>query len=718
VGRKSGHVFSLIKELRESLLVRQRERVETRKIIPFKEYLGSIESGEEKYFATVHERLSCTIVEKGVRYITLENDPATARMYGITEGSALPIYAAFDQFVGIADVIDDLVSYFHAPVMLPGTSEEELQALVMIGPTGAGKSRLADRLIKLLEQSGPLWRLYGCPHNDHPLSLLPQHLRPLSDDAAEELACKRLNESAVKIRRLLKKLDIRIEQDLCPICRERLLKGWPDARLPDGSNLSWLNGGFLGGSTAIEDYPVERVEFSKRSNTGYFEVPLTDEDDFDVSPLIGKIDMAKIPLYKSESAIGVLTLDGAFNRANQGILEFPELFKRPRRPLKILIGATQDKLTPLPGSHGNVSVNLVIIGHSNWEEYEKFRAKGSRNEALMRRFAIKFVRYNLHLSEEVGLLESRINVKRRKELFDIAPHTVEVVAGLTVLSRYKPVPEISLLQKLDVLDGKIVADSKGRVLSAADVKHERDGLEEAISFREEMKLFGRLFHKKRIQSRSLEYQGGAQKIPIIPADALELLPQMIEGTSSNQSFSTDWKQTMLGHIEIVRERYHNALLQEFRNILISDLGERTNELFLRYIQNCGEWVVKNTDSKKKQQLDPDEKSLDLIEKKVHGGVRNVKEFRRSLMELYWAEEARTGKVTYRDLGEQFAKALEEYAFYEFTRWLRIISSADAMSDADRLEYERVIRALQPLGYTELTAPKVLDYFVVCVVRAA
>jgi serine protein kinase len=592
--------------------------------------------------------------------------------------------------------------------MLPGTSEEERQALILIGPTGSGKSRLVDRLIRILEESGPLWRLYDCPHNDHPLSLLPRHLRPLVDDMAEERACEKLPESAVKIRRRLRELDIRIDYDLCPVCRDRLLKGWPDVRLADGSRLPWAPNGFASGPIPIEDYPVERVEFSKRSNTGYFEVPLTDEDDLDISPLIGKIDIAKIPLYKSESAIGVLTLDGAFNRANQGIVEFPEIFKRPRRPLKILIGATQDKLVPLPGSHGNVSVNVVIIGHSNWEEYNKFRAKGARNEALMRRFVVKFFRYNLHLSEEVRLLESRLGLNREGALFDLAPHTIETVASLAVLSRYKSLPEITLSQKLDVLDGKRVVSDKNRELRVEDVRHPDDGLEEAISFREEMKLFGRLFHEKLVKARLLALWSGG-KIPIIPSDALDLLLQMVEDVSRAQSFGEDRKRQLLDLIPIVRDRYHRALLQEFKDVLIPNLEQRTNDVFLRYIQHCEAWVTWKTQGAK--QFEPDEEFLAWVEKNVHGGVRNAKEFRRTRMELYWKEsESARKQVTYKDLGGELAKAFEECAFREFTRWLRVLRSSDAMSDADRAEYGRTLEALKQIGYTDLTAPKVLDYF--------
>jgi serine protein kinase len=704
---KTASTFSLLEDLRESQRIRQAERRQTRKVIPLGEYLGLVERGEERFFATAHELMYYAIVSKGVEYLRGDTDSQLARMYGLEGNKVLPIYKSFEEFVGIYDVLNEIVSYFDATDILPETSEEQLEGLMLIGPTGCGKSKLVDCLIRLLEKSGPLWRLYGCPHNDHPLWLLPRHYRPLADDAKEEAACKDLPESIVKIRRRLKELGIRIEFDICPICRERLLKGWPDAKLPDGNPIPWATRGWHG-PIPLEEYPVERVEFSKRSNTGYFEVPLTDEGELDIDHLRGRIDMAKIPLYKSETAVGVLTLDGAFNRADQGIIEFPETFKRPRKELKILIGATQDKMVPLPGPHGHTSVNVVIIGHSNWEEYNKFRAKGSRNEALMRRFAVKFFRYNLHLSEEVRLLDSRINVKRCQEIFDIAPHTFEVVAAVAVLSRYKPIAGIPLLQKLEVLDGKRVVDEKGRELRVADVRHPEDGLEEAISFREEMKLFGRLLHELRSRAMALEIRVPARRIPVTPGDAFEFLPQMVEDTCRSQSFSPERRQAMLEGIQFSRERYHQQLLREFRQVLIPTLDVEANEIFLRYMQHCEYWV--SWKIKGSKTAEPDEAFLDWIEKNVHGGVRNIREFRKTRLELYLKERQKRGEVTYKDLGEDFQAAFEECAFRELIKRLRVVRSGEVLSAADRKKYEEVVTRLKTLGYSDLTAPRILDYF--------
>lgn len=702
--------FSLLKELRVSQEERRRKRQVSRKIIRFSEYLNLIEAGEERHFPNVQSRLWNAVLALGVTFISKSTDPQKAQMYGLEDGEILPHYHAFDEFVGLDDVIDDFLSTIHAPVLLPGTSEEERQAPILVGPTGSGKSRFVDRLIRILEDSGSMWRIYGCPHNDKPLYLFPRHLRPRFDDPeADKSETEALTDSARRVRLRLKELNLSIEGDLCPICRERLLHGWEDVRLPDGNPLPWAPSGFKGG-VPLEDFPVEKTEFSKRSATGYYEVPLTDEEELDPSPLIGRIDLAKIPIFGSESAVGALTLDGGFNKANQGIIEFPEIFKRSRRALKILINATQDKMVPLPGSHGHVSVDILTIGHSNWEEFSRFRRKEARNEALMRRFMNKFFRYNLFLSEEVDLLNKRIRRKDGRDIFDIAPHTVEVVASLAIMSRFKPspLPNVSPLQKMAVLNGEAVSiPDVGRFLRPADVRHPEDGLEEAISFREEMKLFGRLFHRLRLRNKALRGETGGI-IPVIPAEALGLLPLMVEEVCRAHSFLEEKRKTLESYIELIRQEYHWELEIELRAALIPNFSDIVDQFFLKYVQHCEAWVKLKTKGEKI--IEPDEDYLKWIEAGFPGGAKNIKEFRLNKAELYWKLLGEGKEIHYRDLGEGMQQAFETAALREIFRRMRALHSQMAATEEDREKYRAAIEHLKQLGYSDLTAPLVIDYY--------
>ena len=89
--------------------------------------------------------------------------------------------------------------YLHSASM---KGEESRQVLLLLGPVGAGKSALVEHIKRALEGSGPLYALDGCPINEEPIHLIPRSLR----DKFQEL------------------YGMKIEGDLCPVCRHRLLE--------------------------------------------------------------------------------------------------------------------------------------------------------------------------------------------------------------------------------------------------------------------------------------------------------------------------------------------------------------------------------------------------------------------------------------------------------------------------------------------------------------
>ena len=88
--------------------------------------------------------------------------------------------------------------FLHSAAM---KGEESRQVLLLLGPVGAGKSALVEHIKKALEQGEPVYVLDGCPINEEPLHLIPRSLR----EDFEEL------------------YNIKIEGDLCPVCRHRLM---------------------------------------------------------------------------------------------------------------------------------------------------------------------------------------------------------------------------------------------------------------------------------------------------------------------------------------------------------------------------------------------------------------------------------------------------------------------------------------------------------------
>ena len=91
-----------------------------------------------------------------------------------------------------------------------------------------------------------------------------------------------------------------------------------------------------------EKYPVVETTFSQRGRRGIASVPPMDANSQDVSVLIGSEDISKLDKY-SEDDPRVLSLNGAFNVGNRGIVEFVEIFKNEIEFLHTVITATQEK---------------------------------------------------------------------------------------------------------------------------------------------------------------------------------------------------------------------------------------------------------------------------------------------------------------------------------------------------------------------------------------
>ncbi len=187
-----------------------------------------------------HQRLFRLITEAGVEVVKTDEHPRLRRLYG---NDVIKKYQFFKDFYGIDKTVMKIVRYFHSAAM---AGEEARQVLYLVGPVGSGKSSLMEALKKALENSSVIYALKGCPMREEPLHLVPKHLRK----DFEAL------------------LGVRIEGDLCPVCRYRLKHEY--------------NG-------VYENFPVEQVNFSIRSRKGIGVVPPVDPNNQDTTVLANKV---------------------------------------------------------------------------------------------------------------------------------------------------------------------------------------------------------------------------------------------------------------------------------------------------------------------------------------------------------------------------------------------------------------------------------------------
>ena len=259
------------------LIKNQRNAKKTKKFSgTLLEYLSNLRD-DPTIVKLAHRRLYDVINNKGCNVIDIDDEGYR----GIYNGDKIRTYDYFkDEFFGMELVINKLMRFLKSAAL---KGEESRQVLLLMGPVGAGKSALIEYVKHALELAEPIYQLDGCPIKEEPLHLIPRSLRL----QFEEL------------------LGVKIEGDLCPICRHRLINDF--------------NGEY-------EKFPVKQTSFSQRGRRGIAVVPPMDANSQDVSVLIGTEDISKLDLYPEDDP-RVLSLNGAFNVGNRGIVEFVEVFK-------------------------------------------------------------------------------------------------------------------------------------------------------------------------------------------------------------------------------------------------------------------------------------------------------------------------------------------------------------------------------------------------------
>ncbi len=317
------------------------------------EYLALCKDDPATY-ATAGERMLAAIGEP--ESVDTRTDPRLSRVFA---NKVIKVYPAFREFYGMEEVIEQVVSYFrHAAQGL----EEKKQILYLLGPVGGGKSSIAERLKQLAERV-PFYAIKGSPVNESPLGLF---------DYDEDGPI--LEEQYGIPRRYLK----------------NILSPWAVKRLHE------FNGD-------IRKFRIVRRYPSILRQIGIAKTEPGDENNQDISSLVGKVDIRKLETYSQDDA-DAYSYSGGLCLANQGLLEFVEMFKAPIKVLHPLLTATQEGNFKGTEGFGAIPFDGVVLAHSNESEWKTFR-NNKNNEALLDRIFVVKVPYCLRYSEEMKIYE-------------------------------------------------------------------------------------------------------------------------------------------------------------------------------------------------------------------------------------------------------------------------------------------------------------------------
>jgi serine protein kinase len=607
------------------------------------DYLKEIEK-DPSITSLAHKRLYDIIAKQGITRMS-KSDSRCNKLFG---GEEVRTYDYFQsKFFGMERSLAKIMRFLRSASL---RGEESRQVLLLLGPVGAGKSALMEHIKSALEQCEPMYHIDGCPIHEEPLHLIPRSLR----SEFEEI------------------YNIKIEGDLCPVCRHRLKEE------------------FNNDYTAM---PIAQSSFSVRGRRGVGVVPPMDANSQDVTVLVGSEDISKLDLY-SEDDPRVLSLNGAFNVGNRGIVEFVEVFKNEIEFLHTMITATQEKSVPSPGKGPMIYFDGVILAHCNEAEWNKFKSENT-NEAILDRIVRVNVPYSMEVSEEQKIYEKMLGLSD----FDghVAPHTLEVAAMFAVLSRLHPSNKVDSLTKMKLYDGNEVIE-KGHVkkIDINDLKDEaRDEGMTGISTR---------FIMKAIDSALSD----SDKNMVTPISIREALIRQVK----DQIVVEDDRNRYLEFLgKTLHDEYLNILEKEITKAFVSAYDEQAEALFNNYLDHAEAYVNMSTvkDSVTNEEISPDENFMASIEEQIAIVGTARENFRVDITAYMFSKLRRGEKVDWQSYAP-LREAIESKLTSSVKEISRIVTKSKSRDKKQQGKYNEMVATLmQEYGYNEDSAEEVIKF---------
>ncbi|MBH1957112.1 PrkA family serine protein kinase [Polaromonas sp.] len=588
-------------------------------------------------YATAAERMLAAIGEPEV--FDTHQDQRLSRIFG---NKVIKIYPAFRDFYGLEDPIEQVVSYFrHAAQGL----EEKKQILYLLGPVGGGKSSIAERLKQLMEQV-PLYALKNSPVNESPLGLF---------NNAEDIP---LLES---------------QYGIAPRYLQRIMSPWAVKRLEE-------YGGDIRKFRVVKRFPsiLKQCAIAK-TEPG-------DENNQDISTLVGKIDIRKLELFAQDDP-DAYSYSGGLCLANQGLLEFVEMFKAPIKVLHPLLTATQEANFKGTEGFGAIPFDGIVMAHSNESEWKAFR-NNKNNEAFLDRIYIVKVPYCLRTSEEIKIYEKLI---RNSSLSGAicAPGTLKMMAQFAVLTRLKEPENSSIFSKLQVYDGENLKDTDPKAKSYQEYR-DYAGVDEGmngISTRFAFKILSKVFNFD------------SSEIAANPVHLMYVLEQQIE----REQFTPEIEQRYLAFIkEFLALRYAEFIGKEIQTAYLESYSEYGQNIFDRYVTYADFWIqdqeYRDTDTGEIFDRSALNAELEKIEKPA--GISNPKDFRNEIVNFVLRSRAsNAGRNPNWTSYEKLRAVIEKKMFSNTEDLLPVISFNAKASAEEKQKHENFLNRMMAKGYS-------------------
>lgn len=601
------------------------------------EYLDICKNDPSAY-ASAPERMLAAIGEPEL--IDTSLDPRLSRIFS---NKIIRRYPAFSEFYGMEECIEQIVSYFrHAAQGL----EEKKQILYLLGPVGGGKSSLAERLKHLIEKIS-FYAIKDSPVNESPLNLFS----PEEDGNILE------EEYGIPGRYL-----------------KGIMSPWAVKRLHE------FNGD-------ISKFKVVKLYPSILDQIGVAKTEPGDENNQDISTLVGKVDIRKLEEF-AQNDPDCYAFSGGLCKANQGLLEFVEMFKAPIKVLHPLLTATQEGNYNSTEGMGAIPFDGIVLAHSNESEWQAFR-NNKNNEAFIDRIYIVKVPYCLRVTEEIKIYEKLLQNSSLANAH-CAPDTLRMLAQFSALSRLKDPENSSNYSKMRIYDGENLKDTDPKAKSyqeyrdTAGVDEGMDGLSTRFAF----KILSKVFNYDHTE---------------VAANPVHLL-HVLENSIEQEQFPAEVRERYLRFIkEFLAPRYVEFIGKEIQTAYLESYSEYGQNIFDRYVTYADFWI------QDQEYRDPDtgeifdRKSLnDELEKiEKPAGISNPKDFRNEVVNFVLRARANNaGKNPSWLSYEKLRTVIEKKMFSNTEDLLPVISFNPKASQGDQKKHEDFVKRMVERGYTE------------------
>ena len=527
-----------------------------------------------------------------------------------------------------------------------------------MGPVGGGKSSLAEKL-KSLMQENPIYVLkIGdeiSPVFESPLGLFSDYKKDIEKE-------------------------YEIPSRYIPSC----MSPWAAKRIRESK-------GDIGEFKVVKIYPSIQNQIAiSKTEPG-------DENNQDISTLVGNVNISKLGEYQQNDP-DAYSYSGGLCLANQGLLEFVEMFKAPIKVLHPLLTATQEGNYKGTEPIGAIPFSGVILAHSNESEWEKFAAD-KKNEAFLDRIYKIQVPYCLRVSEEIKIYEKLIKNSSLKES-PCAPKTLEMLSRFSVMSRLKEPENSNLFSKMRVYDGESLKDTDPDAKSLQEYKDDsgvNEGMD-GISTRFAFKVLSKVFNRDK------------DEIAANPVHLLYILEQEIV----NSQFSKDEEKL----IDIVKttlaKKYADFIGEEIQKAYVDSYSTYGQNIFDKYVIYSDYWLQDN------DYRDPDSgevfdrqmlnEELEKIEKPAN--IANPKDFRDEIVNFHLRTKAKNGGESPRwDSYEKIRSVIEKKIFTNTEELLPVISFDSKTNREDEKKHKDFVKRMKGRGYTNKQIKLVVDWYI-------